>query len=372
MASNSSDDIATTPPSSSTAFSTSGFRVTSTIPPDSPRPRPRRTSLPSPGKALAMSRSRSAREGERAPSPGPSRTPRKQRPSTAASVPDSSPDYDDDRHTGDLTSAALAAVARSRSPTGVLGGGGSGNAKGKRAALPREFMARDRRSLDGLGRAGSHEPQTPHREPTRENTNVYLARGSPSPNASASTFGFATKPPPPQSPRGLRSNRSSTVRELTRRHQTRWLSEDLTGEHDQDEEPQGAALGRRQSLRSGSAESPLNGGFGMGRSLVGEGLRAAGISKRGDDVFSSGGRGGGGSKVFDDRSQASGSGEKSMALTKVQIVDPRSSNDAERRAHRASYNGTGSRSNTSMADYQGKDMILPRSYLVYLSIYFYY
>ena len=241
-----------------------------------------------------------------------------------------------------MTSAALAAVARSRTPTGLLGGGGSGSGKGKRAALPREFMGRDR-SLNEYGRAGSQEPQTPHREHNRENMNVYLARGSPSPNSSASTFGFAPK----QSPRGSRSSRSSTVRELTRRHQTRWLSEDLTAEHDQEQEPQGMALGRRQSVRSGSAESPLNGGFGMGRSLVGEGLRAAGIGKRGDDMFSSGGRG-------NDRSQASSSGEKSMALTKVQIADPRFSNDAERRAaHRSSYNGTGSRSNTSMADYHG-------------------
>ena len=246
-----------------------------------------------------------------------------------------------------MTSAALAAVARSRSPIGILSesGNGNGNGKGKRAALPREFTGRDR-SLNEHGRVDSYEPQTPHREPNRENMNVYLARGSPSPNSSASTFGFAPKQPPPQSPRAARSNRSSTVRELTRRHQTRWLSEDLAVEHDQE---QGVALGRRQSVRSGSAESPLNGGFGMGRSLVGEGLRAAGIGKKGDDVFSSGGRG----KASDDRSQVSGSGEN-MALTKVQIVNPRSSNEIERRAHRASYNGTVSRSNTSMGDYHGK------------------
>jgi hypothetical protein len=79
-------------------------------------------------------------------SPGPSKTPKKRPGTVASSIPDSSPDYDD--YPNDLTSAALAAVARSRSPISVgVSGGGSG--KGKRAALPREFMGRDRRSLDG-------------------------------------------------------------------------------------------------------------------------------------------------------------------------------------------------------------------------------
>lgn len=266
-------------------------------------------------------------------------------------MPESHPDYDDDvGH--DLTSAALAAVARSRSPTSISGGGGSGNGKGKRAALPREFMGRDRRSLDGRS-TGSNEPQTPHRQPNRENTNVYIARGSPEPRSSASTFSSASQQPP-LSPRGPRSTRSSTVRELTRRHQTRWLSEDLNGDPDADEDIHGN--GRRQSIRGGSAESPL-GGLPGGRSLVGEGLRAAGIkTKKGDDVFGSGGAG----KVFDERSQTSGSGSSrvsegvgppSVALAKVQIVDPRSSNDSERRANRASYNGLSSRPATSMADY---------------------
>lgn len=78
--------------------------------------------------------------------------------------------------------------------------------------------------------------------------------------------------------RGARVNRSSTVRDLTRRHQTRWLSDDISSQPDS---------GRRQTQRGGSAESKL----GAGGRLVGEGLRAAGIgmragSRAGDDIFS--------------------------------------------------------------------------------------
>lgn len=91
------------------------------------------------------------------------------------------------------------------------------------------------------------------------------------------------------SPRGARSTRFSTVRDLTRRHQTRWLSDDLSGNA-----PDG---GRRQSQRGGSAESALNGSVGATGRLAGESLRAAGIGMRGstrqgvpsnEDVFSDG------------------------------------------------------------------------------------
>ena len=91
------------------------------------------------------------------------------------------------------------------------------------------------------------------------------------------------------SPRGARSARFSTVRDLTRRHQTRWLSDDISGNA-----PDG---GRRQSQRGGSAESALNGGTGATGRLAGESLRAAGIGMRGsgrqgapsnEDVFADG------------------------------------------------------------------------------------
>jgi hypothetical protein len=277
-----------------------------------------------------------------------------------ASIPSASPDYE---HGDDLTSAALAAVARSRSPVNPTGGG-SGSAKGKRAALPREFMGRDRRSLDGRS-TGSSEPQTPHRLPNRENTNVYLARGSPSPKSSAATFGYADQQPP-LSPRGPRAGRSSTVRELTRRHQTRWLSEDLSADPDVDDD----IPGRRQTQRGGSAESPLASLAGGARSLVGEGLRAAGImTKRGDDIFSSGGSSSG--RGADERSQVSGSGSSrisegvgppSSALTRVSF-DSRPNEASERRANRTSYNGLTARPATSMADYHihGGDTELPRT-----------
>ncbi|KAF7364723.1 hypothetical protein MVEN_00342100 [Mycena venus] len=81
--------------------------------------------------------------------------------------------------------------------------------------------------------------------------------------------------------------RPSTVRDLARRHQARYLSEDLGNGSNMN--GGGGELGereRRQSLRAGSAESAL----GAGRSLIGEGLRAAGLTGRermgGGDVFS--------------------------------------------------------------------------------------
>ena len=114
--------------------------------------------------------------------------------------------------------------------------------------------------------------------------------------------------------------------------------------------------GRRQAQRGGSAESPLA-SLASGRSLVGEGLRAAGIrTKRGDDVFSNGGGSGIGA---DERSQTSGSGSSrvgegagppSIASTRVSF-ESRPNEASERRAHRESYNGMASRPATSMADY---------------------
>jgi len=66
----------------------------------------------------------------------------------------------------------------------------------------------------------------------------------------------------------MRRMRISTVRDLTRRHQIRWLSEDISNHPDS---------GRRQTQRGGSAESTL----GAGGCLSSEGLRAAGVGMRG-------------------------------------------------------------------------------------------
>ncbi|KAJ7578190.1 hypothetical protein C8J56DRAFT_1170538 [Mycena floridula] len=155
----------------------------------------------------------------------------------------------------DVTQLALAAVASSRrSPTG-----GSGK---KRQPLPREF--RDNSSGASSSRRGSVDSP-----PTRYSLEL------PERNSTL-----------PLSPRGSQARtlgRSSTVRELTRKHQTRWVSEDLSANLNDDDEdlpPRGSRVdtGRRQSLRGGSAESALT--VGPGRSLVGEGLRAAGLSRR--------------------------------------------------------------------------------------------
>jgi hypothetical protein len=208
-------------------------------------------------------------------SPTHGRTPRK-RPSTAASTRDE--DVFSDRHGDrdkDVTSAALAAVASSRrSPT----------ANGKRrAALPREF--RDRRgSLD-------HEVcftlllLLHFYHCTRRLTATCLQsfgeawtsndrRGPPSPNAHISFSNTQNSPP------RSRQNRPSP-REPPRRHQARWQSEDMgpsvPGDRGPGEDP--GSSGRRQSRRTGSVESIL----GSGRSLLGEGLKAAGILKRKDD-----------------------------------------------------------------------------------------
>ena len=81
------------------------------------------------------------------------------------------------------------------------------------------------------------------------------------------------------SPRGLRTNRSSTVRDLTRRHQPRWLSDDIstTGSTTTGTASSAPDSARRQTQRGGSAESALSPGSAR---LAGESLRAAGIAMR--------------------------------------------------------------------------------------------
>lgn len=217
----------------------------SSTPPPSTSTRERRTSAPA-----SPLRSRQS-------SPTPSHTPRKRVSiASALSVPRDDSSYD-------VTSAALAAVASSRrSPTGT----GSVNRR-SRQPLPREFRDGDRvRTLDGRT---SVEPMTPHHNSHQDS---YTSNA----NTSHSTSSYAN-PNTQRSPRGARGNRPSTVRELTRRHQTRWLSDDIPSLPDS---------GRKQTQRGGSAESTL----GAGGRLAGEGLRAAGIGMRNgtqanDDVF---------------------------------------------------------------------------------------
>ncbi|KAI0352590.1 hypothetical protein OH77DRAFT_1408788 [Trametes cingulata] len=225
--------------------------------------RQRRISAPaSPGKV-----GRSTRERDRGASPGPSRTPRK-RVSTALSVDEGYGQYRSDDE--DVTTAALAAVASSRrSPLGSSG-------KKGRQPLPREF--RDRKNSDE--KPNGEPPGTPHRHTSRNE----LGRASPSPRKNR-----VVASDPPASPRRLGLSRYSTVRELTRKHQTRWMSEDLSSPSrenaDESFESVNGGMGRRQGHRAGSSEGLL--GTAGGRSLIGEGLRAAGLTKKRDeDVFS--------------------------------------------------------------------------------------
>lgn len=129
-------------------------------------------------------------------------------------------------------------------------------------------------------------PYTP-----RRNRDPSKYRRSPSPSERASTSQLGLPLPNGQySPkRHGTPGRTSTVRELTRRHQTRWLSEDLSASaHGDIEDNPGtpsrsgtsqahysAGNGRRPTGRGGS-----DGPASPGRSLLGEGLRAAGIGTR--------------------------------------------------------------------------------------------
>ncbi|KAJ6485245.1 hypothetical protein DFH09DRAFT_390663 [Mycena vulgaris] len=154
----------------------------------------------------------------------------------------------------------------------------------RRQPLPREWGA------GSDGRFSAEPPTSPPHHQTSPNKRHSLAgstasssthsRGHTHSNSTSSTSTIG-------STAGGRE-RASTVRELARRHQTRWLSEDMgsngAGGSTASASTAGASAAereRRQSLRAGSAESAL----GAGRSLVGEGLRAAGLA-RGGDVFS--------------------------------------------------------------------------------------
>ncbi|KAH8113524.1 hypothetical protein DFH11DRAFT_1510280 [Phellopilus nigrolimitatus] len=168
------------------------------------------------------------------------------------------------RGSGEVEAAALAAVANSRrrSPSDVR----------RRQPLPREFRG-GRSSIDeDVSTPPPEVPSTPRKNSDR--ASLYSNHSSPSSRV-------ATVYDSPQSPRG-KSQRYSTVREMTRRHQTRWLSQDIISP------PRGGSEEDAQGRRGGSGESPLVLG---GRSVIGESLRAAGLARRrddGEDVFGGG------------------------------------------------------------------------------------
>ncbi|KAF7298612.1 hypothetical protein MIND_00808300 [Mycena indigotica] len=253
-------------------------RPTTPLPP--PATRQRLISAPaSPQKHLTAASSSSGSS---------TRSPRRSRASQL-SFSRRAPEDDGPSSPEDITRAALAAVASvRRTPTGggtarYTGARLSPTTSGKRRQpLPREWANTTN------GRFSVEPPTSPPQHDTSPNKRHSLAGSTAS---SSSAFS-------PQSHGHAHSNstsststigstaqgqRASTVRDLARKHQTRWLSEDISlsspnGMYDQDQERE-----RRQSLRGGSAESAL----GAGRSLVGEGLRAAGLARERDrDLFS--------------------------------------------------------------------------------------
>ncbi|KAI9452775.1 hypothetical protein BJY52DRAFT_1402243 [Lactarius psammicola] len=245
--SNSSDDQSVTPPSSvSHAYSALDGRL-------------RRISLPaSPSKGKVALSTRSF-------SPGPSqRTPKKR--VSIMSMPDPEVHEHDPN---DVTSAALAAVASLRRSPGSSG-------KKNRQPLPREFLEPRRPSSDGRT---SKEPTTPQKLP-RERYSSLASDTSPSRTSVRRTL---------QNPNS--SQRSSQVNQVPtmRKHQTRWMSEDLRTtsarsivDDNEDDDPGSSnnGAGIRQTVRGGSMETSL------GTRLVGGSLRAAGMGvKTGTDVF---------------------------------------------------------------------------------------
>ncbi|KAG5638856.1 hypothetical protein H0H81_009407 [Sphagnurus paluster] len=149
---------------------------------------------------------------------------------------------------------------RDREREGILGstrrrgspGPSLGSAR-RRAALPLEFRSPDPEN--------EQEPQTPLRAPSMVYTTSSSSSSSVAPPSAATTS---------------RLHRSSTLRIHSHSH-------DLTTSSRRGGGTFTPVMGmseyreRKQSLRGGSAESALAGGGG-GRTLVGEGLRAAGLS----------------------------------------------------------------------------------------------
>ncbi|KAJ4482435.1 hypothetical protein J3R30DRAFT_3459518 [Lentinula aciculospora] len=206
------------------------------------------------------------------------------------------------RRLPDIAQAALAAVASSRgrmSPTA--------SAK-KRQPLPKEFFnapASNSASNTSVSRRGSlsssntfdivendqangrlsTEPLTPHQTSRPPSSMKHLQLSPRQQKNLNNTLTHSSLKHPFSDPRS-NLERSSTLR----RHQTggRWVSDDMSavsslrtdGEQDRDYHNVSNSIGRRQTLRTGgSADSALT--VGAGRSLVGEGLKAAGLRNGG-------------------------------------------------------------------------------------------
>lgn len=244
--------------------------------------------------------------------------------------------YRPESRAGDIEAAALAAVANSRRHS-------PGDSR-RRQPLPRELRA------DSF----PEPPATPRRD-----------RGSPGSHSNYDSPSARTAMPSdsPQSPH-VRPHRISTIREMTRKHQTRWLSQDVTSPpkllSDDD-------TGRPQDRRSGSDERP-------GRSVLGESLKAAGLLRRrdDDDVFGEAGRrlrisSEVGSRPLINRGEvlrsASRAGDRSMSSDVIQYSEPRT--PANYQPYAVAQRGVQSaqadreRPSTSMSAYQEEPRTAP-------------
>lgn len=263
----------------------------------------------------------------------------------------------------------------------------TGGGKKNRAPLPREF--RDRRSLDGRVRmrllktsshliavaqsVGESSTSTQHTQDHERTISpgVLIARGAASPQSSGAGGTFSVTP---TSPRAQRPPRPSTMRDSSRRVQ-RWNSVDEAAFSGSGNNPIGDDPdGRRQSRHAGSAESPLGGR--EGRSVVGEGLRAAGLAPRGsEDVFAEGISqrrtrlsGGLGNKPSQNGTRNADSGELRYGTARVDRWTPEEGRDprtppptsgslrygAARNIH-SILSGSSSRASTSLGSYGGDE-----------------
>ncbi|KAF8488976.1 hypothetical protein JB92DRAFT_3249589 [Gautieria morchelliformis] len=141
------------------------------------------------------------------------------------------------------------------------------------------------RRLDGrsVGESSTSTQCTQDHERTIS-LGVLVARGDASPQSAGAGGTFSVTP---TSPHGQQPARPSTLRDSSRCVQ-RWSSVDEVALNGNGNSPsRDDPDGRRQSRHAGSAESLLGGR--EGRSVVGEGLRAAGLARRGwEDVFAEG------------------------------------------------------------------------------------
>ncbi|KAJ8080075.1 hypothetical protein PM082_016902 [Marasmius tenuissimus] len=269
--------------------------------------RTRLTSAPaSPAKALSsISRSTSGSGGGQG---DPLASPGRPRKRSSMGLPSITFDLRE-REREDLASAALAAVASSRRGLGGTAAGGSVSAGKKRQPLPREFWEGssntgsnsingsahgDRVGGGSRSRRGSLASSNGHLNDEDDRRRSYSRSPSPSPLESSAGSRSSTRQqrdtntrnPATLTPGGRRKFYSIN----TRRTSGAWASEDLGNrsreyDDDDDHEESGyspAVLGRRQAARAGgSADSVLTiaaGAVGGGRSLLGEGLKAAGLS----------------------------------------------------------------------------------------------